>query len=153
MRAYLRNPKDFWTGVLFIGFGIAFMLVAQDYPMGSARRMGPAYFPVILGGVLALIGVATAGRGLVTRGTPVGVFALKKAALVTCATVAFAMLVRDAGLVVSVILLTLMGASASAHFRWRSGLMLAISLAVFCVLVFVKGLGLALPVMGPLFGG
>ena len=50
---HIRNGKDFWAGLMFVGAGLSFMLVAQNYPMGSAVRMGPAYFPTMLGGLLA----------------------------------------------------------------------------------------------------
>jgi len=52
----VKNGKDFWAGLMFIGTGVAFTLGAQNYPMGSAVRMGPAYFPTMLGGLLALLG-------------------------------------------------------------------------------------------------
>ena len=52
----IKNGKDFWAGLMFMGFGLGFTLVAQNYPMGSAVRMGPAYFPTVLGGMLAVLG-------------------------------------------------------------------------------------------------
>jgi len=52
----VKNGKDFWAGLMFAGCGLAFMLGAQNYPLGSAVRMGPAYFPTMLGGLLALLG-------------------------------------------------------------------------------------------------
>jgi hypothetical protein len=52
----IRNGKDFWAGLMFIGFGLGFVLVALNYPMGKAVRMGPAYFPTVLGGLLAILG-------------------------------------------------------------------------------------------------
>lgn len=153
MPAFVRNPKDFWTGLIFIAFGIAFLLVARDYPMGSARRMGPSYFPTILSVLLMLIGLGATVRSFVTRGTPVGSFALKPLVLVTLGTVVFGLLVRDAGLVAAVVLLVMISAFASIHFTWRAAGLLAIGLAVFCVLIFVYGLGLSIPIFGPLLGG
>jgi hypothetical protein len=50
------NGKDFWAGLMFITFGLAFMLISRNYPMGSALRMGPAYFPTVLGGLMAVLG-------------------------------------------------------------------------------------------------
>jgi len=153
MPAFIRNPKDFWTGLVFIAFGLAFLLIAQDYPMGSARRMGPAYFPVILSCVLMLIGLATAIRSFFGRGAPVGAFALKAMVLVTIATVLFGLLVRDAGMVISVFLMIMISAYASVHFNWKSAALLGIAMAAFCVLVFDYGLGLSIPIFGTIFGG
>ena len=53
----VKNPKDFWAGMMFIGFGLFFVAWAwTHYQMGSAVRMGPAYFPTVLGGLLAVLG-------------------------------------------------------------------------------------------------
>lgn len=68
MFPHIRHPQDFWSGVMFMFFGLAAVIIGQDYPMGTAGRMGPAYFPVVLGGLLTLIGLATTLRSLWTRG-------------------------------------------------------------------------------------
>jgi len=61
------NGKDFWAGLMFTGFGLAFMLVAQNYNMGTAVRMGPAYFPTVLGGMLAVLGGFILFNGFVSK--------------------------------------------------------------------------------------
>jgi hypothetical protein len=63
----IKNGKDFWAGLMFIGFGLGFMLVARNYPMGSAVRMGPAYFPTVLGGMLAVLGAMVFFRAFVSK--------------------------------------------------------------------------------------
>ncbi len=63
----IRNGKDFWAGLMFAGFGLGFMLVSFNYPMGSAVRMGPAYFPTVLGGLLALLGAVILLRGFFSK--------------------------------------------------------------------------------------
>ena len=60
----LRNAKDLFAGGLFLVFGVAFLVLAQNYPLGSARRMGPAYFPVVLSLILIAVGLATMTRAL-----------------------------------------------------------------------------------------
>ena len=65
MRA--KNGKDFWAGLMFAGFGLAFVLISFNYPMGSAVRMGPAYFPTVLGGVLIALGAAVFLRAFVSK--------------------------------------------------------------------------------------
>jgi hypothetical protein len=148
-----RNPKDFWTGLIYIVFGASAMLIARDYSMGTAIKMGPAYFPTILGGLLALIGVISVIRSFIIPGTPVGTSAFKGLILVTVSVLLFGFIVREAGLAVALPLLTVISAVASAKFRWRPTLIMAAGLTVFCVLVFLKGLGIPLPVIGPWFGG
>jgi putative tricarboxylic transport membrane protein len=63
----VTNGKDFWAGLMFISFGIGFMVVSQNYPMGTAVRMGPAYFPTVLGGILAVLGAAVFLRAFVSK--------------------------------------------------------------------------------------
>lgn len=148
-----RNPKDFWTGALYIFFGLSAVVIARDYPMGTAFRMGPAYFPTILGVVLALIGAISVMRSFMTLGTPIGAFAFKGLFLVTLSVVVFGLLVRATGLAVALPLLVVISASASARFRWQSALIMAAGLTIFCALVFIKGLGVPLPILGAWLGG
>lgn len=63
----IKNGKDFWSGLMFIGFGVGFMIAARQYPMGTAVRMGPAYFPTLLGGILALLGAIIFLRAFVSK--------------------------------------------------------------------------------------
>jgi hypothetical protein len=148
----VRNPRDFWTGAMFTTLGVAAVVVARNYPMGTATRMGPAYFPTIVGAVLAVIGLIALVRSFLQPGEPIKGFAVRPLVLVLGATVLFAVLVRSAGLVVALIVLVMVSAFASAMFRWVPSLALAIGLAVFSVVVFVKALGLPIPALG-WFGG
>lgn len=149
----IRSTKDFWAGVLYIFFGSTAIIVARDYGMGTGVKMGPAYFPTILGGLLAGIGAISVIRSFIIPGTPIGAFAFKGLILVTAPVVLFGFIVRGAGLVVALPLLVIISASASARFGWRPTLIMAAGLTIFCVLVFVKGLGIPLPIIGPWFGG
>ena len=148
----IRAPKDFWSGLGFIAFGAAATLVARDYPMGSATRMGPAYFPTILGALLALIGVIVVVRSFLIAGPPISGFSWKPLAYVTVATALFGMLVRPGGLALAVIVLTVLSALASRHFTARTALLLSLGLAVFSVIVFVKALGLPMTTFGAWVG-
>ena len=67
----LRNIRDLLAGCMFVSFGLAFLYFAQDYQLGSARRMGPAYFPVVLALILIGIGLATVARAFVVAGAPI----------------------------------------------------------------------------------
>ena len=71
----ITNGKDFWAGLMFIVFGLAFMVKAQDYAMGTSVRMGPAYFPTVLGGLLAVLGAAVLALAFVSKAeNPLKVF-------------------------------------------------------------------------------
>ena len=67
-----RNPKDFWTGLIYIFFGSSAMLIAREYSMGTAVKMGPAYFPTMLGGLLVAIGAIAVIRSLSSPALPLG---------------------------------------------------------------------------------
>jgi len=64
----IKAPKDFWAGLLFVAFGMGFLAVSQTYRMGTAFRMGPAYFPSILGGLLAFLGASILFRSFTVAG-------------------------------------------------------------------------------------
>ena len=149
----IRSSKDFWTGLIYIFFGASAILVARDYGMGTGGKMGPAYFPTVLGGLLAVVGTIAVIRSFLVPGTPIGAFAFKGLVLVCTPVLLFGIIVRGAGLAVALPLLVVISASASVRFHWRATLIMAAGLTMFCVLVFLKGLGIPLPVLGPWFGG
>ncbi len=152
MPSFIRHPKDFWTGIIFLFFGLAAIIIGLDYPMGTAGRMGPAYFPAILGGMLSLVGLVGVIRSFLRPGEAIGKFHLKELFLVLLAVILFGFLMRKAGLVPAVLVLVLMAAYASPKFTWKANLLLAVGLAAFAVIVFVKLLGLPMPILGPWFG-
>jgi hypothetical protein len=82
-------------------------------------------------------------------GDPLPPLRLKGLFVVTAATLAFGAFVRGAGVVVALPVLVLVSAAASARFRWGPALALAVGLTLFCAAVFLKGLGVPLPILGP----
>jgi hypothetical protein len=150
--AFIRHPKDFWIGIIFLFFGMAAVVLGFDYPMGTAGRMGPAYFPTVLGGLLTLIGFVGVIRSCLRPGEAIGRFHLKEMALILVSVVLFGILVRGGGLLPAVLVIVLLSAYASPKFTWGASLLLAGGLAIFAVVVFVKLLGLPMPILGPWFG-
>lgn len=151
--SFIRSPKDFFAGLLFILFGVAFIWLARDYGFGTARRMGPAFFPLVLSGILIVIGIVIGVRGIAVTEEPPRGFTFKGLLLVIVSTVLFAILVRNAGVPIATALLVAVSAFASQRFKWMPTLVLAIGMAVFCVVIFVYALGLPMPVRGPWLGG
>lgn len=142
----IRAPKDFWAGLMFLAFGVGFAWVAQNYQMGTSVRMGPAYFPTVLGGILALIGIAIVIQSLVTTGGPVPKFYFRPLVLIVFAVVIFGVLLKPLGLVLSLAILVGIGAFGGFEFKSKEVAILYVVLAIFSVWVFVKGLGLPIPV-------
>jgi Tripartite tricarboxylate transporter TctB family len=99
MRVDLRNNKDVLAGLLFILIGAFAVLIAMDYPMGSAKRMGPGYFPMVLGGILCLFGAVLTVRGLLTGEKVSGGWGWKPVALLTFSLVLFGVIVTRLGLI------------------------------------------------------
>lgn len=99
----IANGKDFWAGMMFVAFGAAFMVIAQNYPMGTAVRMGPAYFPTMLGGILVVLGAVVLFRGFVSKiSNPLAVFPFRAwlfvGGLVLGAIAYYTQVARDAGM-------------------------------------------------------
>jgi hypothetical protein len=141
----IKNPKDFWAGLLFIAFGLFFLIGARDYELGSAARMGPAYFPTMLGGMIAVIGLVVLFRSLVVKGEGVSAFPLRLLFYITLALLVFGYLLKPIGLVLALALLIAVSAFAGHEFKLKEVILLSAVLIVLSVLVFVKGLGLPFP--------
>jgi len=148
----IKNFKDFYTGILFMLFGGAFTWGATRYALGTAAKMGPGYFPFILGGLLTVLGVIIFTRSLLSASedSRVGRFAVKASVLMFGSIAAFALLLRTAGLVVSIFAIILISSLASYESRFKETLISAIVLCAASLAMFVYGLNLQIPVW-PIF--
>jgi hypothetical protein len=145
----IGNAKDFWSGLMFAVFGLLFVIFSRSYAMGTAARMGPAYFPTVLGGLLLLLGAFVAIKGLTaqTEDGKVERFYFKPLLLVLGAVVAFGLLLRPGGLFVALAALVIISSLGSHEFKWRDVLLLTVGLAVLVLIVFIYGLGMTVPVL------
>jgi hypothetical protein len=142
MRTKIRNPKDFYAGLIFIAFGAIGALLGPRYGLGTAARMGPGYFPTALGIILVLMGFAVSLRSLKQMGEPIARWQARPLLLVTSAVVAFAFLLGPLGLVAAILALVLIAALAGGEFRPREVALLYLALTMLAVGLFVYGLGL-----------
>jgi hypothetical protein len=149
----IKSRKDFASGLMFMMVGTAFALGATNYTIGTAARMGPAYFPLMLGIMLALLGAVVAAKSLVSGradGAPIGRIAWKPLLLIVGGNLCFGVLlggiqtvgVPAMGLIVAIFAVVVISSMASNQFRLRSALVLALVLAVGSYLTFVLGLSL-----------
>jgi hypothetical protein len=142
----IKSPKDFWAGLMFIGFGLFFAIWATThYQMGTAVRMGPAYFPVLLGGLLAFLGFIVFFTSLATEGPPVPEMSFRPLILISIACVLYGYLMKPLGLVGATAALVFVSALGGHEFKWKEVAILYVVLIVFSILVFVKGLTLPFP--------
>ena len=158
----IKSPQDFWAGLMFIAFGLFFILFALGtpefidrivgaklvggYQMGSSVRMGPAYFPVMLGGLLAVLGLVVLVDSLVEEGPEVAKFHFRPVLFIAASSLAFAYLLKPLGLVFASAALVFISAYGGHEFKWKEVTYMSIALVIFAVLVFVKGLVLPFPV-------
>ncbi len=154
----IKNQKDFVTGLLFMALGIGFAVGAKDYNMGSAARMGPGYFPTMLGIILAIIGGVLALKSLGAQEHPggrIGSWALKPMFLIIAANLLFgAMLgglswlgLPPMGLIAAIFALTIVACRAGTEFKWKEALILASVLAGGSYVLFVLLLKLPFQVL------
>jgi hypothetical protein len=142
----IRHPKDFVSGLMFIGFGAAAIFIAADYPLGTAARMGPGYFPRILGILLIVLGAALTLRSFKIVGTPLAHWPLRPTLLTMGSVVIFGLIVTRLGLALSTVVLIVVASLASHEFRPKEALISGIGFAILAVLVFIIGLKLQLPI-------
>ena len=150
--SFIRHPKDFWAGVLFIAFGAAAIVIALDYAMGTAGRMGPGYFPRWLGGILVALGVLLVLRSLRLQGDRIAFPTFRPVLVVLGSILLFGVTVTTLGLVIATILLVVVSSAASHEWRWKESVVAALALAIFVVIAFHYGLQLQLPTWPPAFG-
>ena len=142
----IRNPKDFCAGALFIAIGIATILLGTRYALGSAARMGPGYFPRILGVLLIVLGGILAVRALRSRGPRIAALRWRPTLIVLGSVVLFGALVRPVGVALSTVILIVAASAASHEVRPREAFVAGVLLAAMAVGVFVVGLQLQLPI-------
>lgn len=159
----IKSRKDFASGLMFMAIGTAFAVGATNYTVGSAARMGPAYFPLMLGTLLALMGAGVVASSMASGrpdGGPIGRIAWKPLLFIVGANLVFGILlggvqtlgVPAMGLIAAILAVVVISSMAGAQFSLRSALILALILAVSSYLVFVLGLSLQFQVWPTFIG-
>ena len=147
------NIRDIGAGLIFLAIGILFGLGSLELELGTALRMGPGYFPLVLAGILVVLGLVILAQGFGHPTTGSLAMPWRGLVLILAAPVIFGLTVRGLGLVPAVMLVVLISAFASRRMSVLLALVLIVALTLFCVLVFSLGLGLPLRLFGPWLGG
>lgn len=147
----IKNRKDFYAGVMFVGISSGFGYLAQDYAMGTTDRMGPGYFPTMLAALLGVLGLITLVMSFIPKHSkePPEKTDWRGLGLVLISVASFALLLPVLGYVVATVALTLIAALASREFSWKTAIVLAAALAVFGITVFGYGLQLQFAILPP----
>jgi hypothetical protein len=147
MKLELRKNKDFWAGMMLLGIGVAAIFISRDYRFGSALRMGPGFFPAILGGILAAFGVCIIAVGLKSGEKIEGSLSLRALIMLPLSLVLFGLLMEKAGFLPALAVLVFGSAASGKEFKFVEVLLLTALLTVASAALFIWGLGLPYPLI------
>ena len=149
----IRNQRDFGAGIMYMVIGLFFTVMATQYPMGTAAKMGPGYFPFWLGLVMTGLGLLVLIKSLSAKAAieKIPSFNWKVIGLITGSVVLYGVLLPTMGFIVAVFVLVFMSASASHEFHWKGTVVNAVILNVIAYVAFVWGLKLQFQVWPSFF--
>jgi hypothetical protein len=153
----IKSQKDFFAGLMFMAAGIAFAWGATNYTIGEGARMGPGYFPLMLGILLAIVGLFVTFQALVVEtedGEKVGKFAWKPLFFIIFSNVIFGVCIGGIpklgipamGLIVGIYALTFIASMAGDEHKNKEVVVLATALALLSYVAFIYLLKLQFPV-------
>ncbi|MES2946707.1 MAG: tripartite tricarboxylate transporter TctB family protein [Pseudomonadota bacterium] len=153
----IKSQKDFFSGLMFMGVGVAFAWGATTYSVGEGARMGPGYFPLLLGVLMAILGAAITFKALVVEtvgGDKIGKWAFKPLILIILANLVFGVLlgglpslkIPAMGLILGIYALVFIASMAEAGWKVKNTLILATVLAIGSYFAFIVALKLQFPV-------
>ena len=160
----IKSQKDFYAGLMFTATGAAFAVGATTYNVGEGARMGPGYFPLVLGIVLAILGAFVIFESLVVEtedGEKIGKWAWKPLVFIIGANLAFGILLGglpkiglpSMGMIVAIYALTIISSLAGNEFEWKGVLVLATILSIGSWVAFIWLLKLQIPVWPSFIAG
>lgn len=148
MRLTIKNPQDFWCGIVFVALGALAIYLSRDYALGSALAMGPGYFPTWLGGIMIAFGVVIGGlafkiEGEENQGLALGEWALRPWLVLPASLALFAFAMEaELGFVPSLVVLIIGCSLAHKDVHWRETIVLSVLLTAVAVAIFSYGLEL-----------
>ena len=147
MKHLIKNPRDFWAGVMFLTAGGLFAGIALTYKLGTAARMGPGFFPFFLGAILAALGLAILVTSLRPKNAGPGVdkFHWGPIFWVLMPIVVFGMMLKILGMILMGFMVVIVSSIGHEEFKLKPTVWLAIGLVIFCSATFVGGLKLPIP--------
>ena len=145
----IRNQRDFGAGIMYMVIGLFFAIMATNYPMGTAAKMGPGYFPFYLGILMFLLGLLVAVKAFGAKAAIESIpkFNWRMMGQITGAVVLYGLLLPRLGFLIAVVVLVFVAASASREFTWKGTAINAAFLVTFTYSVFVVGLKLQFPLL------
>jgi hypothetical protein len=142
----VKSPQDFGAAILFLTIGLAGLYFGRDLSFGTASKMGPGYFPVLLSCVIVLIGALVGLKSLAIEGPPIEPVKLRPVIFILVAILAFGYLIEQIGLAITTTGLAIFAAYARRDVNLKETVVLAICLSGFAIAVFAYALGQPLPI-------
>ena len=142
----IRDGQDFWAGLMFVVIGLLVVYGSRHYDYGSAAKMGPGFFPMWLGSILAALGAIVSVRGLMFDGDPVGKFNWKPLVLVLVSIALFGVALQGLGFVIAIFAMVFVSCLGGHEFNFKEVLLLAVGLTIGSVAIFNYGLQLQFPI-------
>ena len=142
----IKSPQDLGAAVVFVAIGLASAYFGKDLSFGTAGRMGPGYFPLILSWIIVGVGFVLGLAAVTIEGPSIEPIQLRPITVIIAAILVFGLLISSAGLAIAAVLLTVLAAYARRDVNLTEAVLLGIGLAAFTVVVFVYGLSQPLPV-------
>ena len=154
---HIKSQKDFFSGLMFMGVGVAFAWGATTYNVGNGARMGPGYFPLYLGVLMTVLGAIITFQALVVEtigGDKIGKWAWKPLFFIILANLVFGVLLAGLpsmgipamGMIIAIYALVFIASMAETGWKFRTTLILATVLAIGSYVAFVVALKLQFPV-------
>lgn len=143
----VRNKKEFLSGLMLVGFGLSALLVAMNYRMGTAFRMGPGYFPVMLASLLILIGLIVGGSAFRPSEVKMPKVAWRPLIMISGAVVLFGVILKGGGLLLATFLLVVVSRLARSDYSWLETLLLGMAISVLFSVIFYFGLRIQMPLL------
>jgi hypothetical protein len=142
MKPTILENKDFWAGLFLIAVGVAAIALARNYAFGTALRMGPGWFPTVLGGLMILFGLYVLATGLRSSEALERSWSLRALIVLPIALALFGVLIDRAGFIPAMLVLVFGSSLAGREFRPIEATAFAIFMTALCAVVFVWALGL-----------
>jgi membrane-bound ClpP family serine protease len=143
----VRLSADLLTGLLFVALGGFTIVYGSRYAPGTAARMGPGYFPMLVSAGLTLVGIVLVVRSLLATGEVLGAIGWRPLVLLLAGVLAFGLLIDRLGLLAAGIALVVAARLADREFRWLETALLAVGLTLAAAAVFLYGLGLPIKLL------
>lgn len=139
--AFYKN-KDFWAGLMFLGIGAVAAIASRNYPIGTTLRMGPGYFPTLLGVILMLFGVYILVRGLRLKEKIQSNWSPRALIILPLSMALFGITMHNVGFIPAIVVLIFASAASGRDFKFLHILLLTVFLGLLSVVAFIWGLGL-----------